>query len=124
MGTAGKVVLLIDGAEGLARMGALCFKDALQIVDYFHALEHAGEVLRALLGSQAHPEYEGRLHDWAQRLLKDEVQLLIAQARQEAGALGCAEAVEEKLGYFVKGCGPDAIRHLPPAGLLHWVRRD
>ena len=83
-------------------MGVLCFKDALQIADYFHALEHAGEVLRALLGSQAHPEYEGRQRDWAQRLLKDEVEQLIAQARQEAGTLGCAQAVEEKLGYFVR----------------------
>ena len=52
MGTAGKVVLLIDGAEGLAHMGRLCFKDALQIVDFYHALEHAGDVLEALLGSK------------------------------------------------------------------------
>ncbi len=37
MGTALKVVLLIDGAEGLAHMGTLCFKNAVQIVDFFHA---------------------------------------------------------------------------------------
>lgn len=29
-----QVVLLIDGAEGLARMGRLCFPSALQIVDF------------------------------------------------------------------------------------------
>jgi hypothetical protein len=101
MGTARKVVLLIDGAEGLAHMGALCFKDAVQIVDFFHALEHAGEVLRALLGSKEHPEYELRLRRWADRLLEDEVELLITQARQEASVLGRAAAVEEELGYFV-----------------------
>lgn len=101
MGTALKVVLLIDGAEGLANMGTLCFKDAVQIVDFFHALEHAGEVLRALLGSKEHPESELRLRRWADRLLEDEVQLLIAEARQEASTLGRAEAVEEELGYFV-----------------------
>lgn len=101
MGTALKVVLLIDGAEGLANMGTLCFKDAVQIVDFFHALEHAGEVLRALLGNKEHPQYQQRLHDWADRLLEDEVRLLIAEARQEASTLGRAEAVEEELGYFV-----------------------
>ena len=102
MGTALKVVLLIDGAEGLAHMGTLCFKDAVQIVDFFHALEHAGEVLRALLGSKEHPEYERRLRRWADGLLEDEVEWLIAQARQEATALGRAQAVEEQLGYFVR----------------------
>jgi hypothetical protein len=100
LGTARKVVLLIDGAEGLAHMGQLCFKDAVQIVDFFHALEHAGEVLVALLGRKEHPDYEPRLHRWADRLLEDEVEKLLAETRQEATALGRAEAVEEKLGYF------------------------
>jgi hypothetical protein len=44
-----QVVLLIDGAEGLAHMGRLCFPGATQIVDFYHALEHAGRVLVALL---------------------------------------------------------------------------
>ena len=101
MGTALKVVLLIDGAEGLAHMGTLCCKDAVQIVDFFHALEHAGEVMVALLGSKEHPEYESRRHRWADRLLEDGVEALIAETRQEATALGRAEAVEQELGYFV-----------------------
>ena len=40
-----QVVLLIDGATGLAKMGRLCFAGAIQIVDFYHALEHAGKVL-------------------------------------------------------------------------------
>ena len=102
LGTARKVVLLIDGAEGLANMGRLCFKDAVQIVDFFHALEHAGQALVALLGSKEHPEYESRRHAWAQRLLADEVETLIAEARHEALELGRAAAVETELGYFVR----------------------
>jgi len=35
------VVMLIDGAEGLANLGRLCFPTALQIVDFYHAMEHA-----------------------------------------------------------------------------------
>ncbi len=36
-----QVVLLVDGAAGLANMGRLCFPTAIQIVDFYHALEHA-----------------------------------------------------------------------------------
>jgi hypothetical protein len=96
-----QVVLLIDGAAALAKMGLDCFRNAIQIVDFYHALEHAGKVLVALLGSKEHPDYKSRLHRWAKQLLKDRVEKLIAQARQECAGTSRAEAVEEELGYFV-----------------------
>ena len=96
-----QVVLLIDGAEGLANMGRLCFPSAIQIVDFYHALEHAGKVLLALLGSKEHPEYKRRLGRWAKRLLNDKVELLIAQTRQECAGQAQAQAVEKELHYFV-----------------------
>jgi hypothetical protein len=96
-----QVVLLIDGAEGLANMGRLCFSRAIQIVDFYHALEHAGRVLVALLGSKEHPDYQKRLGRWARRLLNDKVEQLIAQARQESIGRAQAQAVEKELGYFV-----------------------
>ena len=95
------VVLLIDGAEGLANMGRLCFSKAIQIVDFYHALEHAGRVLVALLGSKEHPNYKLRLGRWARRLLKDQVEKLIAETRKECAGKSQAEAVEKELGYFV-----------------------
>ena len=97
-----QVVLLIDGAEGLANMGRLCFPGATQIVDFYHALEHAGKVLAALLGSKEHPDYRTRLGRWAKRLLNDKVEQLIAQARQECAGKLQAQAVEKELGYFVR----------------------
>ena len=45
LGSARQVVVLIDGAEGLANMGRLCFPGTTQIVDFYHALEHGGKVL-------------------------------------------------------------------------------
>lgn len=96
-----QVVLLIDGAEGLANMGRLCFANATQIVDFYHALEHAGKVLLALLGSKEHPEYKKRLGRWARRLLKDKVEQLIAQTRKDCAGQSRAQAVEKELGYFV-----------------------
>ena len=96
-----QVVLLIDGAVGLAKMGLLCFSTAIQIVDFYHALEHAGKVLVALLGSKEHPDYKSRLGRWAKQLLKDKVEKLIAQTRKECAGKSQAQAVEKELGYFV-----------------------
>jgi hypothetical protein len=100
MGGAGQVVLLIDGAHGLENMGKLNFKDCVQIVDFYHAMEHAGLVLVALLGKD-HPEHKRRLRRWAKRLLKDKVQSLIEETRRECADKPQAPAVEEALHYFV-----------------------
>jgi hypothetical protein len=96
-----QVVLLIDGATGLANMGRLCFASAIQIVDFSHALEHAGQVLAAWLGSKDHPDDKIRLGGWARQLRADKVEKLIAQARQECWGKSQADAVEKELGYFV-----------------------
>lgn len=101
MALANQVVLLVDGAIGLAKMGVDCFGSAIQIVDFYHALEHAGQVLVALLGSKEHPNYQPRLKRWAKRLLKDQVEGLIAQARAECAGTPRAEAVEKELNYFL-----------------------
>ncbi len=100
MGNAGQVVLLIDGANGLENMGYDCFKGCVQIVDFYHAMEHAGKVLVALLGKD-HPDHKGRLRRWAKKLLKDKVEVLIAETRQECVGKPQAPAVEEALHYFV-----------------------
>ena len=101
VGQAKKVVLLIDGARGLENMGHLNFRDALQIVDFYHGLEHGGDVLEALLGSKEHPEYKTRRGRWVKRLLRNGVQNLIKETRQECAGKPQAQAVGEELGYFV-----------------------
>lgn len=101
MGNVAKVVLLIDGAAGLENMGRLNFKDCVQIVDFYHAMEHAGKVLELLIG-KTHPDFKKRQRRWAKRLLKDNVQALIDQARQECAGKPHAHAVEGALGYFVR----------------------
>jgi len=101
MGGAQKVVLLIDGAEGLEHRGWDCFHGCVQIVDFYHALEHGGKVLVALLGNKNHPDYKKRLRQWAKRLLKNGVQKLVAQARAECAGKPQVEAVEKELAYFL-----------------------
>ena len=101
LGSAGKVVLLIDGAVGLENMGKDCFKEAVQIVDFYHALEHAGQVLAVLIGKD-HPDYKKRQRGWAKRLLNDKVQNLIKETRQECAGKPKEREVEKALGYFVR----------------------
>jgi hypothetical protein len=101
MGSVGKVVLLIDGAAGLENMGKLNFKDCVQIVDFFHAVEHAGKVLDALI-DKSHPDYKERQRRWAKRLLKDKVEALIKETREQCAGQPQEQAVEEALGYFVR----------------------
>ena len=99
MGSAGQVVLLIDGAAGLEHMGQDCFKDAVQIVDFYHALEHAGKVLEALIG-KSHPDFQKQRSRWAKRLLQDKVASLIKETRQASAGTPQSATVEEALGYF------------------------
>lgn len=101
MAGAGEVVLLIDGAQALEHLGRQNFKDCVQIVDFYHALEHAGHVLAALIGKE-HSDYKGQLRRWAKRLLKDQVQALIDQTHKKCTGKPQAEAVEKELGYFVR----------------------
>jgi hypothetical protein len=101
MGSAAKVVLLVDGAVGLENMGKNCFQDAVQIVDFYHGMEHAAIVLAALIGKD-HPDYKKRLRRWAKRLLKDNVQNLIDETRKECAGQPQEAEVEKALGYFVR----------------------
>jgi len=104
MASAGEVVVLIDGAEGLENLGKQNFKQkngeaCVQIVDFYHAVEHAGDVLAALIGKN-HPDYKARQHRWAKRLLKDKVEILIQETRKECAGQPNAPQVEDALGYF------------------------
>ena len=102
VGQAGQVVLLIDGAPGLENMGHLNFDGATQIVDFYHGAEHAGQVVEALLGSKEHPQYKAQRSRWVRRLLRNGVENLIQETRQQCADQPQAQAVEDELGYFVR----------------------
>src|SRR5687768_16177723 len=57
MGGAKETVLLLDGASGLEKLGQDYFPGCVQIVDFYHGLEHLEEVL-ALLWEKTTPEYQ------------------------------------------------------------------
>ena len=49
-GTAKEIVLLIDGALGLEHHGQINFPGSLQIVDFYHAVQHLKKLAEALMG--------------------------------------------------------------------------
>ena len=99
--TAGKVVVLIDGALCLETLGKINFSGCLQIVDFYHAMEHLDALADALLG-KTHPDHKKQYRLWTKLLLKNGVEKIIAQARQRSSGLACAQAVEEALKYFAR----------------------
>jgi hypothetical protein len=98
-GTAGKIVLLIDGALGLENHGQINFPGCQQIVDFYHAVQHLKELAEALFG-QEHPEVKNHLSRWKRWLLKDRVEKIIASARTRGQGKPCQEAVAKALHYF------------------------
>ncbi len=99
MGGAKQVVLLIDGASGLEKLGKDYFPGCLQIVDFYHALEHLEEVLK-LLWEKSHPQFKKKRQRWIRLLLKDGPEDIIAQARRLAGTRPNGEEIAKALGYF------------------------
>jgi hypothetical protein len=105
MGGADQVVLLVDGALGLEKMGLDYFPRAIQIVDSYHGLEHLESLIEALLTKNDPRRFARRRHHWGKMLLADGVERIIRQARKEAAATSRQEAVEAELGYFVHNTG-------------------
>jgi len=99
MGGVKKVVLLIDGACGLEKLGNDEFPGCLQIVDFYHGLEHLEEVLK-LLWEKTDPQFKKHRKRWIKSLLTDGVERIIAQARRIAATHPNSEAIEKALGYF------------------------
>jgi hypothetical protein len=100
MASVKKVVLLVDGALGLEKMGYDYFPEAVHIVDNYHAIEHLETLLEALLTKNDSKRLARRRHHWRKLLYADGVERIIRQARKEAAGTPREEAVEAQLGYF------------------------
>ena len=98
-GTAQEIVLLLDGALGLENHGEINFPGCLQIVDFYHAVQHLKSLAEALLGKE-HPKVKARVSRWTKLLLKDGVQKIVDQARRQSAGQPNEGAVEKALHYF------------------------
>lgn len=99
MGGAQQTVLLIDGASGLEKLGKDYFPGSVQIVNFYHALEHLQIVLE-ILWNKAHPDFQKQRRRWINLLLKDGIARIITAARRAAADGAQVAALEKALGYF------------------------
>jgi len=100
MALATTVVLLGDGAAWIWEIARTCFPFAVQIVDFYHALEHLSALTNLLFGTQSalSKEYQAR---WRAYLEVDQIAALIQEANTWILQLGCdAKAAGKALGYF------------------------
>jgi hypothetical protein len=84
-GRAGKMVFIADGAEWAWNLKANNFRDAVEILDLYHALERLHELCQGLFPAA---EAEARTTAWFEQLKNNEVALVIAAARQQLAELG------------------------------------
>jgi hypothetical protein len=98
-GTAQEIILLLDGALGLENHGEINFPGCLQIVDFYHAVQHLKSLAEALLGKE-HPKVKARVSRWTKLLLKNGAQKIVDQAGQQSAGQSNEEAVQKAAHYF------------------------
>jgi len=80
MEKAKQLVFIGDGAIWVWELARVNFPQAVQILDFYHAAEHLGELCDALYG-QASDQSGSQCRAWRQRLKEDGVDEVIATAR-------------------------------------------
>jgi hypothetical protein len=104
-GTAQQVVCIGDGAPWVWENMRLSFPGAQQILDFFHASEHLGNLSAALFGSGS-PEAKQRQTQWCHQLKDSDSSHIITQAQNELKARGDAltqaqcEDAQREIAYF------------------------
>jgi hypothetical protein len=79
MASAPRLAVLSDGARCNWEVARVNFPTALQILDFFHGMEHVGDLVNVLEVKDS-PAAKKQLTRWKKRLLRDGVGEIIAQA--------------------------------------------
>jgi hypothetical protein len=74
------VIFLGDGAAWIWENARLYFPDAIQILDFYHAVEHLGDLARALFGDGEFGTVQQTV--WASELKRSDVQGILVQAKR------------------------------------------
>lgn len=100
--TARKTVFLGDGAEWIWNMVNERFRDAVQIVDFYHACEHLHDLCSALESDPAHRD--ALFRSWRRRLKNNGLSGILREAANRANSMSPAarQSVLDQLPYFHK----------------------
>lgn len=96
------VVFLGDGAEWIWNMVEDRFRDAVQIVDFYHACEHLHTLCQTLEADTNQARILFR--DWRRRLKRNGLSRILDEATQRAASFnrGCRQNIADQLQYFRK----------------------
>jgi hypothetical protein len=101
-----RVVVLGDGAAWIWELARVNFPGATEIVDFWHACEHLGELNRLLGPPNAGAPLQERFQRWRTLLRDSKLAQILAECRQlsEAASLepATSKQVQTELAYFQK----------------------
>lgn len=80
-----KTVFIGDGAEWIWNIANDCFKDAVQIVDFYHAGEHLHALCQLLESDES--KSKALFADWRKRLLNNGLSKLLLETEKRADSL-------------------------------------
>jgi len=96
-----RVVVLGDGAAWVKNLASHHFGHAQFIIDFYHALEHVGDLCRALFDRDLRRITRYRTR-WKERLKRGEIEALIDQATDLLGQASYPEDAQRHIHYFEK----------------------
>jgi len=100
-----KTVFIGDGAEWIWNIADDCFKDAVQIVDFYHACEHLHSLCQLLEPDES--KGKALFSAWRKRLRNNGLPRLIIETAKYAAGLdqNLRKQIDAELNYFNKNAG-------------------
>jgi hypothetical protein len=109
MAQAGQVIYLGDGAAWVWEIARTCFASAIQILDYYHASQHVIALAQAVHADAGSAQNWGVR--WKALIYDSELETVLAEARQAAGA-ALSEPAQREIGYLEhKRARMDSLRY-------------
>jgi hypothetical protein len=99
---ANEVVFIGDGAAWIWELARINFPDAIEILDFYHAAEHLGELCAALYG-QSSAASQAQRNLWQSSLKEDGIDQVLSEARAALPRRGPRrQAAQKQIAYFEK----------------------
>lgn len=118
-----ETVYLGDGAAWIWENGRINFPDAVEILDFYHASEHAGQLAQALRGPGT-PEAKELQGSWCHRMKQQSARPVLKEARRLAAEhperLDAAqkETIGREIAYFETNAARTRYGHFRQAGFF------
>jgi hypothetical protein len=115
MAQASKIILIGDGAAWIWELARGNFGGAIQILDFYHALQHLHALVDAICGKDT-SEGKQRIKRWKKWLLKDQAAQIVREAKAELERCLDKEKAQKEIAYLENNLGRMAYGTFRKAG--------